>query len=141
MEVYSKIFCAWAKFMIAPSIFMVCTGGTIELYILLRFTNLPLYIYVAVIQMVIAFVVSLFAISYEGVCVISSADETLTTLRSLEANYMIEMPLGMKREVVKRSKAMRPVSFPIGDFGEFSITLPVNLMEEVLNQLLFLLSF
>ena len=42
-------------------------------------------------------------------------------------------------EMMKRSKAMRPVVFSLAD-SQFSLNLPINAWDEILNQILFLLS-
>ena len=41
----------------------------------------------------------------------------------------------------KRGKATRPLNYRIGEFMEFSLDVPMGIWDEILNQLVFLLSF
>ena len=61
-------------------------------------------------------------------------------LQSCTAAYYTRLDPPGKREVVRRSGALRPMCVPIGEFAEMSLEVMVTIWEELLSQLLFLLS-
>ena len=87
-----------------------------------------------------AFTFILFWACYELVLAIRDSEEILGQLRSMEAPYLRAMPIAVRVKALKRAKAMKPVEFPLGNFADFSVTVPVTVWEEIVNQVVFLLT-
>ena len=77
---------------------------------------------------------------YDAVLIKRKGEEGLEKLQSRTAAYYNRLDLFSKREVMRRSRALRSVYVPVGEFAEVSLDMVVTAWEEVLNQLLFLLS-
>ena len=77
--------------------------------------------------------------SYDMLQVVQASEDVLGELSQHQATYFNGMARAQRLELMKRSKAMRPLVFYIGN-SEFSIGLPINTWDEILNQVLFLLS-
>ena len=77
---------------------------------------------------------------YDAVVTKREADEVLTNLQSRTAGYYRKLGRVEKRELLKRSRAIQPVYLGIGQFTEMTLGVAMNLWDEVINQLLFLLS-
>ena len=65
----------------------------------------------------------------------------MNRLLDYEAEHLRGMTKKQRMNIMKRAQALRAVNFPTGPFAEFSLNVTINIWEEVLNQLLFLLSF
>ena len=110
-------------------------------FVSIRYTELPIYYYVVFPNTAFTLMLIIFWLSYDGVLFTRASEDILSTLLSYEAPYVRQMPRAVRVQVMKRARAMRVIEFPIGEFADFSINLPITIWEEVLNQVLFLLSF
>ena len=83
----------------------------------------------------------IFWISYDIMLVKRTAEDRISRFASHDgAPYLGRISRQQRELVVKRAAAMKVLEFPIGDFADLSLDLPVMVWEEVLNQVLFLLS-
>ena len=130
----------WMRYLLAPVIFFWAAAVTITLYITFRPSGFPLFVYcwfplLAVVSMLI--VTWLF---YDGVVTKRMADEVLANLQSKTTGCYHRLGPVEKRELLRRSRALKPVYLGIGQFTEISLEVAIGVWEEVLNQLLFFLS-
>ena len=79
----------------------------------------------------------IFGASYDALQLTKAAEEVIANLHSVK-NFHGGGLRG--RGVLKRAKAFRPIKYPVWVFGEFSIEVPIIIWDEILNQLLFLLT-
>ena len=77
---------------------------------------------------------------YDAVVAKRAADEAMEKLRSRQAPYSQRLRRAEKRLVMRRARALQPVYIAFGEFAEVTLDVPVNIWDEVINQLLFLLS-
>ena len=139
LELHKNIFSLWVKFMIMPTIFGISCGVIVTIYVSIRHTELPFYFYMFFPYTGVMLMFVVFWFSYDAVCILRHSEEVLNGLLDYEAKHL--RGKGQKMNVMKRASALRAINFPMGSFAEFSLNVPINIWEEVLNQLLFLLSF
>ena len=77
---------------------------------------------------------------YDAVVAKRSADETMEKLQSRTAPYLQRLTPADKLFVMRRARALQPVYIAMGEYAEITLDVPVNIWDEVINQLLFLLS-
>ena len=139
-QVYNKILDVWYKFVVPPAFLNGGFAIVIAWYLTIRHTELPLYIYCVFPYAGILFTVMLFDLCYDGILVMRASEDSLTKLRSTEKQYFLRMPIDERMAMVKRARALRPAFFSVGSFTEFTMDVPVGAWDEIVNQLLFLLT-
>ena len=131
----------WIKLMVPAAILGASLGVIVTTFVSIRYTELPLIFYVFFPYTAFNLMFAIFWVCYDVVHIIVRASEdVMGTLLSQDAKYLRHMPRAGRLEVLKRARAMRVLEFPIGEFTDFSLTLPVNIWDEILNQVFFLLS-
>ena len=131
----------WVKFMINPTIFSTSSSIIVCFYVTLRHTEIPTYIYVGFPYVGVSLLALIFWLSYEVTMLIRSTDAIVGTLTSTEDDYFRELPKQQKQFLVKLGKSTRSFSYPMGDFMDFSLDVPAGIWDEIINQLVFLLTF
>ena len=74
-----------------------------------------------------------------------ASEGSLGFLRSKEKQYLLGLPVEERRVRYKTAMALRPALFNVGDFADYHdsrglMELPITVWDEMLNQLLFLLT-
>ena len=77
---------------------------------------------------------------YDAVVAKRAADQVMEKLQSRQAPYFQRFSRAEKLLVMKRARALQPVYLAMGEFAEVTLDVPVSIWDEVINQLLFLLS-
>ena len=139
-EVENKILCLWLDYMHSPHILAEFFSSVITLYIAIVHTSLPIYIYVFFPLSAASLMGFVFVIGFDQAGIIKTMNAATEPLLDSLAEYLRVMPKEMRVAVMKRAKALQPVSHSTGGFGKFSLSVSNAVWEEVLNQLLFLLS-
>ena len=80
-------------------------------------------------------------VCYDGVRIMRAPGEVIDGLWLANAGYLCALPRAVRIQVLKRAKVMREIEFAVGEFTIVTLNLPIAVWEEVLNQVLFLLSF
>ena len=140
VRLYNTMYLNWMRYLLAPAIFLWCAAITVLLYVTFRPSGLPLLVYYwfPLVALVSVFIITW--LFYDAVGTKRGADEVLANLQSRTAGYYRRLGPAQKRELLRRSRAIQPVYLDIGQFTEISLEVPMNLWDEVINQLLFLLS-
>ena len=136
------VYLNWMRYVIAPIIFLVASAVLALLYVTFRPSGLPFLVYCwfPLVGVVIMFLLTWQF--YDAVVVKRSTEEVLSRLQSRTSGYyqhVMHQPAA-KAEFMRRCRALQPIRLTIGDFTEFTLEVVMNIWEEVLNQLLFLLS-
>ena len=139
-QVYNKVLDAYYKFMVPPAVFGGGAAIVFLSFVTLRHTELPLYIYWLFPYMTISFSVVLFDLCYDGILVIRASEASLSTLRSKEGQYFRRLPIEEQKAMSRRAKALRPAFFSVGNFAQFDMSMPIGVWDEMVNQLMFLLT-
>ena len=69
-----------------------------------------------------------------------ASEDVISKLRSMPSSPRNPLEKLRLKGVLKRAKALTPLTVPIGDFGTMSLDVPVVFVEEIINQLLFFLT-
>ena len=130
----------WLEQILAPMSFCTCSGITILLYITVRPSGLPFFIYIWVPLMAVIAVSVVNWNVYDVVMVKRTAEEVIGTLQSRSEPFYWRLSVSERKELRQRARAIRPVHFSFGNLSDVSLEVLANIWDEVLNQLLFLLS-
>ena len=144
-QVYNHILDTYYKFMVPPA--LLNAGATIVFssYVTARHTELPLYIYWMFPYISVSYSLITFDLCYDGILTIRASEGSLGLLRSKEKQYFRGLSVEERRFRNKTAMALRPVFFNVGDFADYDdsrrlMELPITVWDEMLNQLLFLLT-
>ena len=140
VQIYNKLFDAWYKLVTPPSLFAAGSVTVLCMYATIRNTDLPLLLYLIFPYMTVVITVIMFDICLDGVQAIIAAEDVLSRLKSTEMGYLSRMTVEEKMAMLKRAKALRIVSASVGIFGEYSMDVPVAAWDEIVNQIMFLLT-
>ena len=143
LQLHLRIVQDWIRFALVPTVFGMITGVLACAYATIRYSHiLPMYLYVTFPFIAAVLMLNIFWTSYDAVLVVRASEYILLrTLRNQEAEYLQWLSRAEKVKVLKRARAMRVLKFPVGSFTTFSLRVPVVIWDEVLSQLLLLLSF
>ena len=142
LEVHLKILRHWIAIVLFPTLVNAGGGVVICLYIPIRHPEVPLLLNICFLVVAAILLAVIFGTSYDAVLVIRGVEDLLGKLKTFDAGGREDGISDLQRSrLLKRAKACRPMEVPIGTFGEFSLDVPVIMWDEILNQLLFLLSF
>ena len=140
MRLYNTLYMNWIKFMVVWSLFCWIAGITFLLYVTFGPSGLLFLVFIGCPASAEVSMVIVTWLCYDAVVAKRAADEAMESLRSRVAPYFQRLTQAEKLEVMKRAQALRPVYIAVWEFAEFTLDVPVNLWDEVINQLLFLLS-
>ena len=140
LELFNRICFPWIRFSWPLIIFSLSLGVIITAFVSIRFTSIPIYLYMIFPTTATILMAIMFWNLYDLLIVIRDSEDIMRQLWSYEAPYLRPMPNNLRTRVLKRAKAMRVLEFPVGEFADFNINLPIAMWDEILNQVLFLLS-
>ena len=140
LQIYNRILNEWIQDVTTPAFFGV--GGVVVLFLyipLAHSESLPTLCNAALGYMAVALVAILMRLTTDSLGVTRATESVISSLQSVPT--VQRQLMGLEQvESLKRAKALRPVTHPIGSFGSLTLSVPVVFMEEILNQLLFLLT-
>ena len=116
------------------------TAVALGMYISIRHTQLPVFIYCLFPYVAVLFLVEIFDLCHDGILTIRASEDVLSRLRSTENGYLYRLPMEERMSIQKRGKALRPAFFSVGNYTQFNFDVPVGVWEEILNQTVFLLT-
>ena len=140
MKLYNGVLMSWAEQMLLPLLFSVCSAITILLYVTVRPSGLPFFVYVWFPLVAIAGMYVVSWLVYDAFMVKRAAEQVAGVLQSKSEPFYWELSPFQRKELTRRARALRPVHLSIGIFSDISLEMLTNMWDEVLNQLLFLLS-
>ena len=140
MKLYNGVLMSWMEQLLPSVVFSVCSSITILLYVTVRPSGLPFFVYVwfPLVGIVAICVVSWLV--YDAVVIKRAAEQILGVLQSQMKLIHWGLSLDRRRELSRRARALRPIQLSFGNFSDVSLEVLANIWDEVLNQLLFLLS-
>ena len=139
LETFNRIGQVWVRFYFPPFLVAASCAVILTSFVTIRYTELPLIVYVIFPYTAIIVMIIIFWQSYDMLRIIRASEHIMGGLWKHEAPYFHKMARAERIEMMKRSKAMRPLGFPVAD-SEFSLNLPIDTWNEIVNQTLFLLS-
>lgn len=139
LELFDRIAQVWIRYYFPTWLLAMSCGVILGVFSTIRCTELPLMIYVLFPYVAWTILLLIFWQSHDMISVIRGSEDILGKLWQHEASYFRGLSRAKRVELMKRSKAMRPLAFPVAD-SEFSVNLPISTWDEIINQTLFLLS-
>ena len=138
LQIYNRVFNEWVRIILTPVFFGF--GGFVVLFLYAPLAHSELlpgllsatfaYLAVIVVTIVIWF-------ATDSLEVTRSSESLIMKLQSKHMSRVQYLELGQV-ELLKRAKALRPVTHPVGNFGNLTLSVPVVFVEEIMSQLLFL---
>ena len=148
LQVFNQLCLTWAKSMLGPTIASITSSIAVCFYITIRHNDVPPFL----IPVFFYVGITLFAIVFWGCVQVINVSKTsqsligtLTIMPTIPAHagneYEVSGGQELKKYIMRKGKATRPMYFRLGDFMEVSIDVPIGIWDEILNQVLLLLSF
>ena len=88
----------------------------------------------------VAAIFGIFRLCLDAVMAKRKGDEVLGNLQSMTENYFGWLEPVEKKVLMRRAKAVQPLRIAMGEFAEVTVEVTVNILDEILNQRLLLLS-
>ena len=139
-QVHNKLLNDWLGPILFPILLGLGSAVVLFVYLPLRHHELPGFITLLLVALAALIMAIVFWLCFEGVTIIRNSEEIVQELRSQPTGEQGLSP-AQRKLFLKRAKALRPFSVAVGTFGEFNLDVPTIMWEEILNQLVFLLSF
>ena len=146
MYINWQLFCytarSWYKIHITPIIGGISCAIVIYTFVAIKFTNLPLLVYLIFPVAGVVHMTLLMLGVYDAVVANDLSEQVIAQkLMSFETGELQEVPRISRKNLGRRVKALMPISVPVGTFTDVRFNLMVTILEEIMNQVLFLLSF
>ena len=131
---------SWAEKILSPVLLVACSGIILALYITVRPLGFPWFVYMwcPLVAIVGIFIISW--IFYDIVMIKRAAEEVVGRLQSRSEWMCRSLALDQRKELRRRAGTLRPIHLSLWNFADASFEVLANVWDEVLNQLLFLLS-
>ena len=110
------------------------------LYLVLRNDSLPTIVVLIMSYTAFVILLAIFFVSYDIVAIIQASEDVVQNLLNPQHEYYRDADPLVKAGLLKAARALKPVELPVGHFATFSFGVTQVIYEEILNQLLFLLS-
>ena len=140
MWVYGSALSAVSKVIIPTMLLSGGIGIVMMTFLSLRNFNMPTFLFLCVSSTALAGSLVMFGQIYEAVCITRASQAIISRMLSAEELDLKLMTKSERDEIMRRAKAFRLVQAPIGDFGYVSMSVFMACCEEILSQVLFLLS-
>ena len=140
MKLYNTVFMQWLRVLVSPFLFLTCSAVTLLLYVTFRPAGLPMLVYCWFPLVAVVTIIVVTWLIYDAVSAKRSADEVLANLQSRTTRYYERLEPEGKIELERKGRALQPVQLRIGEFAEFSLHVVATIWNEVVNQLIFLLT-
>ena len=140
LRIYCVLLNEWLRLLLIPTIFTLRTGISFCLYIVLRHGGISGWLVVIASYVGLTMLGMFMAQSYDAVTGLILMEDVVQTLKSTRERYFRDMTVRRRLYFVKLGRAVRAPRFDVGSFMEFSIEIPLAIVDEVIGQLLFLLS-
>ena len=141
LEIYTRVTNEWVQVVLAPTFFMI--GGAVVLFLYVPLAHselLPGLLNAGLAYLAAMTAAVLIWASTDCLEVTRDSEAVISSLNSKPISSRLPFIALRQAELLKRAKALRPVAHPVGSFGNITISVPVVFVEEILNQLLLLLS-
>ena len=143
LQVHQVICRTWVKLMVVPSMATVTGAIIICFYVTIRNQDMPPWLPTLFFYVGINLFSFVFWVAFQAHLIVRTSEAIIGVLTSMEDELLgdNDVPPNVRKYIALRGKATRPLNFSIGAFNEFSLDVPIGIWDEILNQLLFLLTF
>ena len=132
--------------MLAPTLASVTGTIIVSFYVTIRHEDVPSVLIPAIVYTEVALLGIVFWMCDQMLSVKTTSEAVIAVLTSITAEQVGRENLNsngrdLKKYIMRRAKATRAMNFRVGDFMELSLDVPIGVWDEILNQVLLLLSF
>ena len=138
MQLYNGIFMSWMKHVSTLALLSTNCALIVLLYVTIRPSDLPFFVYIWFPIVAVLLQITTGWLFYDAVVTKRSVAEIVENLDSFKAR--MRMRPKYYAIMTRRLKSLRPPVITVGECAEVTLEVPVNIWDEVLNQLLFLLA-
>ena len=140
MRLCNVLFMNWLYYFLGPIIAGICSGVVLLLYICVRQSGLPPALHYCMPFLAVGTIMALSWLWYDGVTMKREADEVKASLQSRSHNFLWKLEPGERQHLFHKARALKPLYLTIGQFSNITLEGLVGVWDEVVNQLMFLLS-
>ena len=140
LQIYHRAHCTWWNWTLPGTTFSLSATAVLGLYIGLRHTELPWYLYWVFWLAAIGVMMQIFGGGHDIMFAKEDSGEIVGKLQSPVSKALRTLSLEERRKILKRSMAMTGLQFDIAGLARYSWAYPLGAWDEILNQLLFLFS-
>ena len=140
LQIYHRLHCAWWNWTLPGTCFSLSATAVLAMYVGLRHTELPWYLYWIFWFAGFGVMLQVFGGAHDIMSSKDDSEDLVEKLQSSASEDIQGLSLEDRRRIMKRSKAITSLQFPISGFTYYTWSVPLGCWDEILNQLLFLLS-
>ena len=140
LQVFHSVAAQYTRFFLLSTFVGVATTIIVCFYVSIRDSELPLIIYILFLIAGVTMFFWLFWYAYQVVMMVRVAEEIVGIFTAAPYKHYKELLREEKKYLMRKGRATRPLGYRMGNFADFSLDVPVATWEEIVNQLLFLLS-
>ena len=140
MRLYNVVYMNWLNHLLGPIILGVGSGIVLLFYLAVRPSGLPRFITYWVPFLAFGTILLLSWLWYDVVLMKREGEEVRENLQSKMHGFLRELEVHQRRYLFRKAASLRPVYFTIGKFSDMTLEGLIGVLDEILNQFLFLLS-
>ena len=140
LQIYHRLHCLWWNWTVPGTIFSLSTSVVLGMYVGLRHTEIPWYLYWVFWCAAFGVMPQIFGVGHDVVFSKEDSEEVVERLQSPGSAELANFPVEERRNILKRARAMTGLRYSIAGLANYSWAVPLGAWDEILNQLLFLLS-
>ena len=130
----------YTGFFIVPALFGISSFVVVAFYLSIQDVGLPWGLYLLFLWTGVTTFLVMFWFTYQLVLVVRTSEDVLEVLTRTPDKHFGVLEVNERKYAARKARAMRAFGYRMGNFGNFSLEVPIVMWEEIWNQLLFLLS-
>ena len=140
MRLFNILVMNWLYYFLGPIILGVCSGIVLMLYISVRQSGLPPMLHYCMLPLAFGTIMAVSWLWYDVVTMNREADVVIESLQSRSHRFLRDLEPSGRAHLFRKARALRSVHLTIGQFSDITLEGLVGIWDEVVNQLMFLLS-
>ena len=140
LEIFHVVAAEYTRFYLVPTLLSCSVLVIVAVFVCIRAVGLPWWLYLFFVSSSLTVLFLTFWLPYQLVLALRASEDIVGVLTSIKDVYSAELSWNDRKYLAKKARATRTLGYRTGDFGNFSLDVPVVMWDEILNQLLFLLS-
>ena len=140
MRLYNIVYMKWLNYLLGPLILSIGSGIVFMFYVSIRPSCIPMFLHFGVPFLAFGSILILSWLWYDVILMKRVGEEVREKLHSKTHKFLWELEPAERMYVFRKSASLRPAAFTIGQFSDMTLEGLVGVWDEILNQLLFLLS-
>ena len=140
LGIFHVVAASYIGFFITPALFGCSSFVIVAFYVSIRNVGLPWWLYLLLLFTSVTTFLIIFWFTYQLVLVMRASEDIVEVLKTTPDKYFGVLGVSERNYSTRKARATRAFGYRMGNFGNFSLEVPIVMWEEIWNQLLFLLS-